>query len=169
MSFQGKSKRIFFILWIFVSACGYRFAGSGNLPAGVNSVFIKVFENRSSETGLENIFTDDLIYEFVRKKKAADIKSADSFLSGVIRSVSSGTISHKGESTSLEQRVMVTVDIVLKDLNGKISWAANGIAANETYDVVSDKTVTEKNRRDAVSEASEKLAENIYFRLTEDF
>jgi hypothetical protein len=69
---------------IFLSACGYHFEGGGELPAGVRNVFVGVFENRTSETGLENIFTNDLINEFTRSKRFAGREKAEAVLSGVI-------------------------------------------------------------------------------------
>ena len=57
---------IIFLFCVQTTACGYRFAGTGNLPAGVESIFIEVLENRTAETGIENTFTNELIYEFTR-------------------------------------------------------------------------------------------------------
>jgi hypothetical protein len=56
---------------MFLSSCGYRFVGSGSFPAGIKSVSIPILENRTSETGMENIITNDLIYEVTRDKKVA--------------------------------------------------------------------------------------------------
>ena len=44
-----------------VLGCGYRFSGGGRFPAGIKSVFVEVFENNTSETGIEQTFTNDLI------------------------------------------------------------------------------------------------------------
>ena len=58
------------IISLFFSACGYRFAGSGNLPEGIQTIAIDIFKNRTTETGLENTITNDLIYEFTRKGRS---------------------------------------------------------------------------------------------------
>ena len=58
-----------FLLCLFFSCCGYRFTGSGNFPTGIRSIFVAILENRTSETGVENIFTNDLIYEFTSNSK----------------------------------------------------------------------------------------------------
>ena len=74
------------VILLFFSACGYRFAGSGNLPGGIQTVAIEILENRTTETGLENTITNDLIYEFSRKGRRVqkDSKKADAVLTGVI-------------------------------------------------------------------------------------
>lgn len=171
MFFKGK------IIWIvfailcflaFLSACGYKFAGGGSLPSGINSVSVKMLANRTSEIGIENTFTNDLIYEFTRKGKTTSIDKADAILSGVIQSMSIETISHSGVHTSLERRVTCTLDLKLTDNNGRIVWS-KAVSSDEAYDVVSAKLSTEQNRHDAISTLSKRLAEKVYNSLTEDF
>ena len=172
MFFKGKIVWIVFaILWFlaFLSACGYRFAGGGTLPSGIKSVCVTILENRTSEIGVENTFTNDLIYEFTRNGKIASIDKADALLSGVIRSMSIETISHRGAHTSRERRVTFTLDLKLTENDGRIIWSAKGVSGNEAYDVESDKLKTEQNRRNAISTLSERLAEKVYNSLTEDF
>lgn len=163
---------------IFLSACSYHFEGGGELPAGVRNVFVGVFENRTSETGLENIFTNDLINEFTRSKRFAGREKADAVLSGVIRSMSIETISHGTSSyTSLERRVKISVDLKLtafdrnasENSGSRVIWVRKGMTDNETYDVDDDKLVTEQNKKEAISTLSKRLAESVYNRLTEDF
>lgn len=172
MFFKGK------IIWIvfailcflaFLSACGYRFAGGGTFPSGINSICVTILENRTSETGVEDTFTNDLIYEFTRNGKIASIDKADALLSGVVKSMSIETISRSGSHTSIERRVTFTLDFKLTDSDGRIIWSAKGISGKEAYDVASDKLSTGQNRRSAISTLSERLAEKVYNRLTEDF
>ncbi len=168
-----KTKNIWIVflclLCLFFSACGYRFTGGGSLPAGVKSVYIAMLENRTSETGMESIFTNDLIYEFTKNSEVASKDRADAYLSGIIKSMSIETISRRGTHTSLERRVKIVLDLKLTDTDGKVIWVAKDISENEEYDVMSDKLATEQNRRDAISALSKRLAEKVYNRLTEDF
>jgi len=137
----------------------------------VKTVFITILKNHTSETGVENVFTNDLIYEFTRSRKGAlaGMDRADAILLGVIESMSIETISRKGINTSIERRVTVVVSLKLTDRKGKAIWSAESISAKEVYDVASDKIATEKNRRDAISALSKRVAEKVYNRLTEDF
>jgi hypothetical protein len=156
---------------MFLSSCGYRFVGSGSFPAGIRSVSIPILENRTSETGMENIITNDLIYEVTRGKRVAltSMDKADALLSGVIRSMSIETISRRGTHSSLERRVTVTVDLKLTGPDGRVIRSVKGVSANEAYDVMSDKPATEQNRRNAISVLSKRLAEKVYNRITGDF
>jgi len=151
-----KRSTIWIILFvpIFFSACGYRFTGGGSFPAGIRSVCVSTLENRTSETGAENIFTNDLIYEVTRDNKVVLTTKdrADALLSGIIKSIRIQTISRKEaySSLSLERRVTVTIDLKLTNADGRVIWSAKGASANEAYDVMPDKMATEQNRRNAI-------------------
>ncbi len=171
-----NSARGFIGLIIFLSgmvwmSCGYRFAGGGNFPGNVQSLFVDILENRTSETGIENTFTNDLIYEITRRKKVALTTSdrADAVFSGTIKTLTIETISRRGTLTSLERRVTVTVGLQLTKPDGETIWSARNVSENEEYSVASDKLATEQNRRNAILALSKRLAENVYRRLTEDF
>jgi outer membrane lipopolysaccharide assembly protein LptE/RlpB len=164
------------ICWLAVAlmaaGCGYRFAGGGQLPGNIRRVAVLVLENRTSETGLENTLTNDLIYELTRNRNAQVVPApqADARLSGSIRTLSVSSVSHSDADTSQERRVSVTVDLRLTDGGGETIWQRQGISANETYDVVaSDKISTNQNRSEALKDLSKRLAERVYTSLTDNF
>ena len=179
MKFSAKNasfydqKHIWALIFIFLffSACGYRFAGSGNLPAGIQTIAIEVLENRTPETGLENIITNDLIYEFTRKGRGVkkNSKEADGILTGVIVSERITTISRQAQQSPLARRIEITVDLKLTDSGGEVKWSRYGISEFEEYDVAADRQTTELNKRQAIETLSKKLAEKVHNRLTDDF
>jgi outer membrane lipopolysaccharide assembly protein LptE/RlpB len=154
-----------------VGACGYRFSGGGDLPNGIRKISVIVLENRTGETGFENVVTNDLIYEFTRSGKASitDKNVADAVLSGVIQSMREDTVSRQTEQTSLERRVTISVDLRLVDADGEVLWAVKGLSANETYDVESDKLATELRKEIALAKLSKRFAEKVYSSMTDDF
>ncbi|MGB2927920.1 MAG: LptE family protein [Desulfobacterales bacterium] len=159
------------LFWLLFSACGYQFAGGGSLPSGITSISIEMFKNRTSETGVETIITNDLIYEFIRHEQVVVTGSdkADAILTGVVKSISERTISHKGEYTSDERRVTLKLDLQLKDKSGGVIWSAKDVSDNEAYKVSSEKQATEQLKKVAIKRLSKRLAENIFNRLTADF
>jgi outer membrane lipopolysaccharide assembly protein LptE/RlpB len=167
-------QRIFWIIAIItatLAACGYQFSGSGELPAGVQTIYVTVFDNRTGEVGLENSITNEVVSEFILKRKNAlvDEGRAESILHGTITAIRDETISRSGENAALERRVTIRVALVLKNREGKVLWRARQVAANEAYDVDSDAQVTEENRREALETLFGRLAETIYNKLVEDF
>lgn len=151
-------------------ACGYRFAGGGDLPASVKKISVSVFENRTAESGIENVITNDIIYEFTRNGKAVENKEgADAYFTGIIESVSDEAISHRGSQTSLERRVRVVLSLKLTDRGGKIIWTAKEVSSDQAFTVLSNKSATENEKRNAIAVLSKRLAEKTYNMLTENF
>ena len=159
------------IIVLFFSACGYRFAGSGKLPGGIQTIAIDIFKNRTTETGLENTITNDLIYEFTRKGRSVqkNSKKADAVLTGVIVSERITTISRQAQQSPLARRVEITVNLKLTGSDGGVKWSASNVSAFEDYDVSTDRQVTDINKRKAIENLSERLAEKVYNRLTDNF
>ncbi len=171
MIFNRTYFNISILICLFFSACGYRFSGGGDFPQNIQSVRVKMFENHSAETGVENIFTNDFIYEFTRNKKIDVVSSdrADAVFEGVITSISSVTISRRGVHSTLERRVYARLDLTMTDPDGSVIWSAKGVSENETYAVSDNKQITERNKRVAIEILSKRLAETVYYRLTDDF
>ena len=151
--------------------CGYRFTGAGSLPGGVTRVFVSLYENRTSESGVETCFTDDMTYEFMRSGsvKVVDQDEAEAVLTGVVHSLQFETAAHQGVHSSLERRVTLSVDIQMVDRSGRLIWSADDVNEAEEYAVADKKLGTEQNRRTAIETISEKIAETVYNRLTERF
>ncbi|MBW2054640.1 MAG: LptE family protein [Deltaproteobacteria bacterium] len=159
------------LLGSLFSACGYRFSGGGSLPSGTTSVSVEMFRNRTAETGVETIITNDLIYEFSRHEQVVVTGSdkADAILTGVVQSISERTISHTGEYTSDERRVVLNLDLQLTNKSGGVIWSAKGVSDNEAYKVMPGKRSTERRKREAIKTLSKRLAETIFNNLTADF
>ena len=153
------------------SACGYRFVGGGSFPSGIRAVFVEVFENRTAETGVENILTNELIYEISRDTNTylAGKNGAEGILSGSITSISTETVSWKGQNTAVERRLTARINIKLTDPAGKVVWSREGVSGTETYPVDEDKQAKEENKREAIALLFNRLAEGIYNQLTSDF
>ena len=155
------------VLW----GCSYRFSGTGTLPSGMTRIYVSMIENKTAETGIENYLTDDLINEFILRKKEvlSRQEDAEGILSGSIEYMRDTSVAHSSQSKSSQRRVFLGAMLKLVDTKGKTVWAVNGINASEVYKVTDDKTLTEQNKRAAMQVLSKRLAEKIYNRLTDDF
>lgn len=152
-------------------ACGYHFRGGGTLPAGVQTVYIQQFENRTSEIGLETLYTSALTNEFILNREGVIVprERADAILIGVIRSIRTQNISRTAQLRSVERRVIITMDITLVNQQGERIWIARGISDNQQFSTSNDQTVVNRNKREAIVDLAQKMAEKILNRLTEDF
>jgi hypothetical protein len=158
---------------LLLSGCGYHFAGSGSFPAGVSRIFITILENRSAETGVESIFTNDLIYEFTRNRKeslAQERSAADGILTGTIVSLFVEDTSRSTISTAVERRVTGILNLRLESPGGGILWSSGNLIESQVYPVVDGNgTATDQNKSEAIAAVSVKLAESGFNRLTDDF
>ena len=154
------------------SACGYRFGGQIGFPGDSNRIFVKVLENRTQETGVENIVTAALLSELTLRKTngiASGMDQADVVLSGVVEQVAIRTISTRSKDTAGERRVTVSVDLILKKQDGSVVWTTRGLTEDEGYLVAADKERTDQNRRDAIRALSQRIAERAVNRMSDDF
>lgn len=161
------------ILWAVVGSCGYRFSGDVTLPSGVDHIQVTILSNPTSEAGIENIITAQLIAEFTRRNPDALVSrraDADAVLSGTISSIKIWTVSRRGEQIPNERRVELKVSLKLTTTDGKELWRVRNLSGSEVYSI--DQTnalVTERNKQDAISVLAEKIAETSYDRLTQNF
>jgi outer membrane lipopolysaccharide assembly protein LptE/RlpB len=161
------------VLFTALSACGYHFKGAGlRAPDGVRTIAVTVLENRTSESGIERVFTNDLTFEFTRSKvlHVVDKDQADAVLSGTIKSKGEQTISHTASYDASERRVVITLDITLKSRDGRILWSDAALSDREVFKVFpDDRLATDRSRREAIEAISERLAEKVHNRIFTDF
>lgn len=160
------------IISVLLGACGYRFAEQEGFQGGARRLFVNIFQNRTQETGVENIVTAALLSELTLRKTdrmASSRDNADVFLSGVVEEVTIGTIAAKKKDTASERRVTVTVSVKLTKPEGDLVWAAKSFSDNEGYRVDVDPEQTDQNRRNAIRLVSRRIAEKVVNRLSDNF
>ena len=160
------------LLLVFIAAgCGYRFSGGGTLPSGTGDICIKIFENSSSESLLENTLTNDIIYEFTRNGQTVvrTETSADSIMIGRIMSVSTESATRTTNLISVEKKVKVLIGVTLQNRKGRILWENNELKYEQRY-LSDDNNETEKKyRKEALVKLSNRFSAALYAKMTEDF
>lgn len=161
------------VLLIAMAGCGYRFAGQGQLPAGVSRVFVDILDNRTTVSGLERMITNDLIDEFTRRREESlegDRSQADAVLTGIIVRLTEDSVARTSISAAAERRVAATVNLRLESPDGRVLWSSGNVVERQDYAVVEgDETATDRNRSAAIAALSRRLAETAFNRLTDDF
>ena len=172
--FIGIMIRVLILVACLLSftSCGYRFAGNETLPRGIERLFIQLLDNKTTEPGIDVVVTNELKNEFIRKHRGVlvDREAAEAILSGAVVGIRTETVARRGALTALERGVSMTIDLKLKTPGNERIWFAKGITRNDTYSVVSgDKETTEQNKRKALKDLAERIAEISFYRLTDDF
>ena len=172
MSLHFKHIWLLSLTWLLAISCGYRFGEQGGFPGNTDRLFVKVLENRTQETGVENIVTAALLSELTLRKTnnlASGLDNADVVLSGVVEEVEIRTIATRTRDTAAERRVTVTVALKLTKQDGNVVWSTRGLRDDEGYFVAADNERTDQNRRDAILLLSRRMAEKVVNRLSDDF
>ena len=116
---------ICFSLFLF-SGCGiYSFSGS-SLPPHIKTVSIPLFEDQTSEFGLDQQITDELIMVVTQDNtlKIAGLRGADSFIKGEITQVLDRAGQYDEQENASDFRIYITVTVSFEDAKKRKHWGA---------------------------------------------
>ncbi|MGD8370431.1 MAG: LPS assembly lipoprotein LptE [Syntrophobacterales bacterium] len=161
------------VLILSVAGCGYHFAGTGGqAPGNINSIAVDNLQNRTAEAGLETIFTNAIINEFIRWKRleVKSRKEADAVLGGSVARISTSVSSRRAAKTTLTTRVTVTLSLTLTDIDTEeILWQNRSLSYYEEYVETGDALTTNRLQREAIQRIAVWLAEKIHQDIFEEF
>ena len=177
LRFTASPRRwVTLIVWLTVSlatvGCGYHFAGTGGqAPGDIKSIAIDVLQNNTTEIGLESVFTNAIINQFVQWKRLPikPRKEAEGVLGGAITGINTQEVSHVDSQKTLTTRLIITLKITLKSVEtDEILWQRN-YSYYEDYVETGNALDTALLRRQASNEIAEYLAQKIYLDMFEEF
>lgn len=148
-----------FIAAAFISGCGYySFSGSG--LTGIETVYIPLFGNNTTEFGLEERLTDALIaaVNAERGLNIADRNKADSILEGRIVGISDVPMTYTAGEEVSEFKVTIRVQVKFEDLKNRRTLMEEDLSAFGVYPYPEQPG---KDREAGIKEALNKLAEDI--------
>ncbi len=173
MKYTHKAMRtiLFAGMLIVLSACGYHFEGGGYLDKDITQVAVRVFENKSSETGAGLVFTNALVQEILQKTdtKVVDESVADHVIEGQVEAITFSTLSRSTTDSVLERKVSAVVGLKMKNKDGDIVWSIKNFSSKEEYTVSSDATADESNKRQAVDKIALRSAERLVSKMLNNF
>ncbi len=160
------------LLVLSLLGCGYHFAGTGGqAPGDIKSIAIDVLQNNTAEIGLESVFTNAILNEFIRWKRLPikPRKEADGVLGGSIAEIKIREVSHVDSDKTLTSRVTITLKLVLKRVETEeVLWKKN-FSYYEEYVETGSALDTTLLRRQATNKIAEYLAEKIHIDMFEEF
>jgi hypothetical protein len=170
---RGWKAFITIVFILFIQSCGYNFVGMGSaLPPDIKKVAIPIFLNQTAETKIENIMTELLIREFNRSRRLQVVleKDADAIIFGTVKAITISPISYSPARIVIENRLTLYLDVVMKRKGSEeILWRDSNLSGYYDYPVVSDLTISEKNKEEAILKAAEVLSQRIHNRIFESF
>jgi outer membrane lipopolysaccharide assembly protein LptE/RlpB len=182
------------LFFLFSSGCGYHLAGAGNLPQNIQRVSFAEFENRTLEVGVEKEFQWALEREFRSRGGVAITEDGEGIVSVVLQRLDQRPLSFDSKDQVLEYEIAVVFDVNLTSRDsGQILWQANGLRVSYDYSGIPQVVVTsspefqrgtlnaedlpgltdiqfsETQRQTAVERLFTAAAQEVYFRLGDNF
>jgi len=157
-----------------LQGCGYRFSGEGPGPKpGLQRIAIPVFQNDTSEPGLEALFASALRREFIVRSRlqVVPIEQAEAILQGRIVNINTSRVAQRQVEQTIQTRLFITLDIRCKDVQtGKIIWQDPHYTYYRTYsENSSDPVVLFENRRRAEEFLAQQMSARIHDRFLANF
>lgn len=173
------------------SGCGYHFiTRERGVLREIKTIAIPYFVNRTYEPGIERIFTEALVNEFVESGEFSITteERAEVVMRGIIKSLEEKAISFNRNDRSMEYRLTVSLDFSVEErTTGRVLWHDKNLVHNEEYRVAiedvpsdifrtrghyrakQDISISEFNKENALKSLAEELAERIHDNLIEGF
>lgn len=157
---------------LVLAGCGYSINMPGQMPGNVQTVYVNVFDNLTTEVGLETMLSTSLVSEISRfdaEQLTSDQARADAVIRGTIRASASQSIARHDVNVAAERLAILYVDCQLVDKNGVVLWQVRNISDSEPYLVFDDKINNEASKFNAYGIICARLAERIYNQMTDRF
>ncbi len=158
--------------------CGYHPLTSTVIHDGaaLKSIHIPLFVNRSYRATLEAFLANSITEQFARRRGEWRIagEGADYLLSGVIISYELAPVAYnRGSTTNLEvvaeYRAAITTEISLKKNEAReILWKRR-LTLYQNFPANSNISIQQNSEEAAIQEVCQKLAQDIYVSLADDF
>ncbi|MFO7764966.1 MAG: LptE family protein [Pelovirga sp.] len=165
-------KLLLFGLILFSAGCGYHFPGQGgSLPGDVERIHLALFENATREPFLENSLTTTLSDLLSRRSDISlvPLAEAEAELQGRIRSYDSRSIAYAEDDLISQYRASMVVEVKLIERQTETLLWDGTVRWQTEYDAAADKMLQGDEERQAQEELARRLAEEIYFRLLDEF
>ena len=155
-------------------ACGYHLAGRATtLPAGVTTIGIPTFENRTSRPELEQRITEHLIDEFSTRGRAHIVpgeEGAQAVLRGSILAYTTTpvVISEQGRATRYE--ILITARVSLNETTtDRVLWSDDHFLFKRQYDVPATPQSSVDQEIVAIDEVATDFARSVVTSILEGF
>ncbi|MFC1896449.1 LPS assembly lipoprotein LptE [Thermodesulfobacteriota bacterium] len=163
-SYRGK-RWLWIGLFLLAAGCGYRFSTPTEADCPhPRLLFIPVFQNRTMESGLGSLVTNEVLAEIEQSNCLGVVERDQSGarVSGWVDSLTESSASRKAGGVSYERRIRLVVQAAVVDSDGRALWPESRLAEDDTYTVaVADKQITDARRRAALARVSRRLANKL--------
>jgi len=162
---------------IACGACGYALVGRGSaLPADVQSVYVKAFENRTQRTQIELVLTRAVADELVTRKRlslASSPQGAHTQLRGTVSSFEVVPVALDAGGRATQYEIVITAQVLLERLGGaaepEVLWQNDRYVFRRSYVLDLSQAGYFDRENLAIEDAAKGFAETMVTDLLEGF
>ena len=155
-----------------LAGCGYHRPGRGDNLGDVHTLYVALFANKTYQPFVENELTNAVTRRFLRTQRwrlVEDAAAADAVFSGTVFDYRSVPVSFDRNDNILEYRSQISVKASLRRTqDGRILWKGDANWSEE-YSGGLDKGLQNDLEQVAIRSSAERLADELFYRLTENF
>ncbi len=160
------------LVLLLVAGCGYGVHGRhSNLPSDVQTIFVGNFTNATFRPFVEMEMTNAATDRFARGRALTMVsrpEKADALLSGIVSNYVLIPVAFGRGDVILEYRATMTIDATVERPGGKVLWRGT-LSWSEAFPASIDKGRQEDSERAAIQVVSQRLADELYVRIVENF
>ena len=161
------------MLLLILAGCGYQLQGRNDrLPGEVRTLYVQLMENRTLEPFLENAVTNAVVERFARNHHmeiVEDRNQADAILSGTITHYRNHSISYNRTDNIAEYRSEIVLEAGLRRAKDAVVLWKGSVKWAEEYSTSPNKVLQDDRENAAIELISERLADELYSRINDDF
>ncbi|MGA7827139.1 MAG: LptE family protein [Geobacteraceae bacterium] len=156
-----------------VTGCGYHSLAHDTQKhfGDTATVSIPIFANKTYKPDLENILLNNLIGEFAKRKGLRVVQSggADYTLSGELLNYEKTAVSYTGQDIVKEYTATLSIAATLrKNSNRKVLWKGQ-LSWSQDLPASSDIAIQQNSEDAAIQVICQRLAQQLYLKINEDF
>jgi len=155
------------------SGCGYHSIAQDSQKrfGETATVSIPIFSNKTYKPNLENILLNNLIGEFAKRNglRVVQSEASDYTLSGELLNYRKSAVSYTGQDIVMEYTATLTIAATLrKNSNQMVVWKGQ-LSWSQDLPASSDIAIQQNSEDAAIQVICQRLAQQLYLKIYEDF
>lgn len=157
-----------------LSGCGYTLVGTAsNIPEEIQTVFLRPFENTTQRVQVEQILTQAVADELVKRSRLTVVSTeeeADSTVEGIVTGLATTPVTFDPEGRATEYQISITVKVSFLDRSSEEAiWKNDRYLFKENFDTDPSALAFFDREKIALEQVSGSFARTLVSDLLEGF
>ncbi len=164
---------VLLLVSVLVAGCGYYPPGHGaGFGPEVKTIYVQTFKNRTEEPFLDTLVTNQIVERFRRDRRIQlvnDPAAADVTIGGQVTSYSRRSVAYDQSDNILNYRSKIGLAAAMtRNRDGMVLWKG-AVAWDDESQSADNKAVQEDSESAAIDRICTRVAEQLYYRMQDNF